>query len=66
MTSRPRTIVGVLLVSVGVLVAANGPISGPRAFGSGWSAVVWLAIAGLMLSCSGALILRDQTDKTEV
>ncbi|MGC8639542.1 MAG: hypothetical protein ACP5XB_06645 [Isosphaeraceae bacterium] len=54
MKQRSRRIIGAVLLLVGVMVACNGLVSGPHAFGGGWHAVVGIVIAGGMLFFSGA------------
>ncbi len=56
--SRPRSILGSIVSVIGLLVALNGLVSGPHAFWQGWSSVVGLLIAGLLLFATGILIKR--------
>ncbi len=59
---RPRTknVAGIIMVLVGVAVALNGPIAGPHAFGSGWSAVVVQIIAGIAVGAAGIVVIRTK------
>jgi hypothetical protein len=55
---RPRSILGAILAILGLMVALNGLVSGPRAFWQGWSSVVGSLVAGLLLFAAGILIRR--------
>lgn len=59
MGPRAKTIAGTILVLAGALVAADGLVAGPHAFGSGWYSVGGIAVAGLLLMMAGASILRE-------
>ncbi len=58
MRPRIQNIAGIILVLVGAAVALNGPIAGPHAFGSGWSAVAVQIIAGIALAAAGIVVIR--------
>jgi hypothetical protein len=60
-TSKPRMVAGVTFIIAGLLVAANGLISGTHAFSGGVSAVVGLCFAGLLLVGAGVKIIHDAT-----
>lgn len=55
----PRSIVGSGIAIVGVLVALNGIVAGPRTFGFGWYAVIGLVLAGLLILLCGLLLCRS-------
>ena len=59
MGPRSKTVVGAILLMAGALVAADGLVAGPHAFGFGWYSVGGLAIAGQVLMMAGASILRE-------
>jgi hypothetical protein len=50
---RWGAIVGTFLILAGVLVAANGLVSGPHAFWLGWYSVVGSIASGLLFVLSG-------------
>ena len=54
MTPRFRRISGVALMVVGVAVAANAAIAGPRAFASGVTAAVAMVAVRLAVASAGA------------
>jgi hypothetical protein len=56
--SRLRSILGAIVSILGLLVALNALVSGPHAFWQGWSSVVGLLLAGLLLFATGILIRR--------
>jgi hypothetical protein len=56
-----KTVVGVILVVIGLLLALNGLISGPCAFWGGISGVVGLGFAGLILAGAGGKLICDGT-----
>jgi hypothetical protein len=58
--TRLRSILGAILAILGLLVALNGLVSGPRAYWLGWSSVGWLLLAGSLLFVAGILNRRGR------
>jgi hypothetical protein len=59
--SVPRKIAGMVLAVGGVLVGLNALVSGPRAFGLGWMAVVGMCVAGVALLACGMWLLAGRS-----
>lgn len=49
---------GYTLVVVGLLLAANFVVSGPRAFGAGWCAVLGGGLCSVGLALYGYILIR--------
>jgi len=58
-SARGKIVVGVIFIVVGLLLAFDGLISGPRAFWGGISGVVGLSSAGLILAGAGGKMIYD-------